>query len=293
MCHAVVFSAPLTKFYTTGPPTAPPTDDGVGSISGNGLGSTYYSISGSGSGKVYDGANFVDDEDFAYRRKRGKLPIKSSEPVPNYSEPAETLSTYYVSGTSAKQKKGHNFAADSPIDLDSSPPTSSWDLAGRTFQSLLWQVSAEERRFDDQLKEARESRDREKELGVEQKEAVKQEGKVREAEYDVLRQESDKSGQILPLGEREDEWIEEEFVYLPEDKVDGTHSEAEWNENLRKILLESGLGIEWNKDTGLDKGMGDEQYRDYEDAPMIMGLKLLPVDTLEMKPTELPNIHSD
>lgn len=169
---------------------------------------------------------------------------------------------------------------------------SPWDLAGGRFQSLLWQAGAEERRFDNQLREARESRDREKELGVEQKESVK-EGKIREAKYDVPRQESD-SGRILPFGETEDEWVEEgEFVYVPGDKVDGTHSEAEWNENLRKILLESGLGIEWNKDTGLDEGMGDEEYRDYEDAPMIMGLKLLPVDTLEIKPAELPDIHSD
>lgn len=174
---------------------------------------------------------------------------------------------------------------------------SPWDLAGGRFQSLLWQVGAEERRFDNRLREARESRDRKKQLHVEQNETVKQDGKMHEAEYDAQRKESGKSGRIVPIGETEDEWIEEgEFVYVPEDKVDGTHSEmgeVEWNENLKKILLESGLGIEWNKDTGLDEGMGDGEYRDHEDAPIIMGLKLLPIDTLEIKAVDLTDIHSD
>lgn len=77
MCHVVVFPAPppLPKFYTAGPPIPPPTvDDGGGSTPDyiSGLGSVSGSISGFGSGDNYDGANFVDDEDFVNRHKRGK-----------------------------------------------------------------------------------------------------------------------------------------------------------------------------------------------------------------------------
>lgn len=199
-----------------------------------------------------------------------------------------------TSGTSAQQTQWDSTATDPSIDFDLSLPISPWDLVGQRFQSLLWQVGADERRFDDRLREARESRDREKEHDVKEKAAVKQEGRAQEVEYVVQREGIDNGGRIMPMGETEDEWPQEvEFVYIPEDKVDGTHSEVEWNENLKNILLESGLGIEWNKDTRLGEGMGDEDYRDYEDAPLLMGLKLLPVDSLEIKPAELPDIHSD
>ena len=65
--------------------------------------------------------------------------------------------------------------------------------------------------------------------------------------------------------------------------------EVEWERNQRKILLELGLAVEWNKDNREER-RGNE----YEYTPSFMDLKLLPADQLHKKcATQFPDMHKD
>ena len=189
---------------------------------------------------------------------------------------------------------------------------SPWDLEGKRFQSLLWELSSEERHFDLRLKEAREIRDAEKmaEQERERKEPLGETGDKRERKKRVRGVREEEREKREGVGKMVERWREEEREEWEEWRGEGDfraetmetpslgpglHSdwnEVEWNQDKRKILMELGLAVEWNSDANLEREGGADGER--PDGPEFMGLTLLSADHFSTEHASKPlSTHTD
>ena len=178
-------------------------------------------------------------------------------------------------------------------------------LEGEQFKSLLWELSVEERHFENKLRASREFRDKRKKERAKKQESVaaetregrdermerakKQESVAAETregrDEEVERRKMDRGE--LGLGNEEDlhEKREMEEVFEEREfgikseylKPNSEQSEVEWSLDQRKVLLELGLAMEWNGDHPSVGYKGAEE----RETPVIMGLKLLPANPLK------------
>ena len=177
------------------------------------------------------------------------------------------------------------YRRNSPFFYETDQPwqTSARQSEQERFKSLLWELSTGERMFESKMKSAQELRDRKKRerKAAEQQHTLKKEDVAGNGQSE---HEAEGHGDSGGVRWWEDEQVPPEWAPIGETL---SPSEEEQRKIQQKALLELGLAVAWNGDSTpapVLPGDREEQEKGEEkrssQVPVMMGLKLLPVDAL-------------